>query len=242
MTNSISLQHTQNTDQEEINKFSAMASGWWDPEGDLKTLHHINPVRLDYIEQHAGGLENKTVADIGCGGGILAESMANKGAIVTAIDASEEALQIARLHQTETESSVDYVHSTAEALAKNHSGQFDIVTCMELLEHVPSPESVIAACASLVKPGGTVFFSTLNRTAKAYAFAVVGAEYIMGLLPKGTHDYAKFIQPAEMANWIRKHDLDLRDLSGMSYNPLNNEAALTADLKVNYMLCAERSA
>ncbi len=241
MTNSISLQHSQNTDQEEINKFSAMASGWWDPEGDLKTLHHINPLRLNYIDHYAGGLENKTVADIGCGGGILAESMAAKGAIVTAIDASKEALQIARLHQTETESSVEYVHSTAEDLARDHSGQFDIVTCMELLEHVPSPESVIAACASLVKPGGTVFFSTLNRTAKAYAFAVVGAEYIMGLLPKGTHDYAKFIQPAEMANWMRKHDLDLKDLSGMSYNPLNNEAALSPDLKVNYLICAKRS-
>lgn len=238
MTN---LVPNQNTDQQEINKFSAMASGWWDPEGDLKTLHHINPVRLDYIDQHVGGLENKTVADIGCGGGILAESMAEKGAIVTAIDASEEALQIARLHQTETESSVEYVHSTAESLAQSHSGQFDVVTCMELLEHVPSPESVIAACASLVKPGGTVFFSTLNRTAKAYAFAVVGAEYIMGLLPKGTHDYAKFIQPSEMANWMRKHDLNLKDLSGMSYNPLSNEAALSSDLKVNYLICAQKS-
>ena len=234
-----------NTDQQEINKFSALAANWWDPEGDLKTLHHINPVRLDYIVKHAGRLENKTIADIGCGGGILSESMANLGAKVTAIDASEEALEIARLHQTETASSVNYLHSTAEALAQSignsKSEQFDVVTCMELLEHVPSPESVIAACAGLVKPGGTVFFSTLNRTAKAYAFAVVGAEYIMGLLPKGTHDYAKFIQPAEMANWIRKHDLDLKDLSGMSYNPLNNEAALTADLKVNYLLCAERS-
>lgn len=234
---------SHNTDQQEINKFSEMASSWWDPEGDLKTLHHINPVRLAYIEKFSKGLNNKTIADIGCGGGILAESMAEKGGLVTGVDASEEALQVARLHQLESNSSVKYVHATAEVLAEQYQGdadKFDIVTCMEMLEHVPSPESVIAACASLVKPGGIVFFSTLNRTLKAYAFAVVGAEYILNLLPKGTHHYEKFIQPAEMANWIRKHDLDLTDLSGMSYNPLINDAELVSDLKVNYLLCAQR--
>lgn len=232
--------NAQNIDLQEIDKFSQMASSWWDPEGDLKTLHHINPVRLAYIEKFSNGLNGKKIADIGCGGGILAESMDHKGAIVTAVDASEEALQVARLHQTESGSKVDYLHSTAEALAETNSDQFDIVTCMELLEHVPSPESVITSCKKLVKPGGYIFFSTLNRTLKAYAFAVLGAEYILSLLPKGTHDYAKFIQPAEMANWLRKHDLDLKDLSGMSYNPINNEAALTEDLKVNYLICAQK--
>ncbi len=234
-----------NTDPQEINKFSKMASSWWDPEGDLKTLHHINPVRLGYIEKYSEGLTHKKVADIGCGGGILAESMASKGAIVTAVDASEEALQIARLHQVETNSTVKYIHATAEVLADQHKDEadkFDIVTCMELLEHVPSPESVIAACANLVKPGGFVFFSTLNRTLKAYTFAVLGAEYILNLLPKGTHHYDKFIQPAEMANSIRSHNLELNDLSGMSYNPLTNKAELTSDIKVNYLMCAQRSA
>jgi len=232
--------NTQNTDQQEINKFSAIASSWWDPEGDLKTLHHINPLRLNYIDQHTDRLKNKTVADIGCGGGILAESMANIVAIVTAIDASEEAIQIAQLHQSETHSTVVYRQSTAESLAATHSRQYDVVTCMELLEHVPSPESVIGACARLVKPGGYVFFSTLNRTAKAYTFAVVGAEYILNLLPKGTHDYTKFIKPAEMAHWIRQNDLVLKDLSGMSYNPINHEASLSSDLKVNYLISSQR--
>ncbi|MFK8067069.1 MAG: bifunctional 2-polyprenyl-6-hydroxyphenol methylase/3-demethylubiquinol 3-O-methyltransferase UbiG [Gammaproteobacteria bacterium] len=229
-----------NIDRQEVDKFSAMASSWWDPEGDLKTLHHINPIRLDYIDELSGGIRQKTIADIGCGGGILAESMDSKGALITAIDASEEALQVARLHQLESGSKVHYLHSTAEALAENYSEQFDIVTCMELLEHVPSPESIIIACKKLVKPNGYIFLSTLNRTLKAYAFAVLGAEYILNLLPKGTHDYAKFIQPAEIASWLREHNLDLKDLSGMSYNPINNEAALTEDLKVNYLVCAQK--
>ncbi len=229
-----------NIDPHEINKFSLMASNWWDPKGDLKTLHHINPVRLEYIENRSGELKPKTVADIGCGGGILAESMDSKGAIVTAIDASEEALQVARLQQMESGSKVHYLHSTAEALAADNYEQFDVVTCMELLEHVPSPESIIVACKKLVKTDGYIFLSTLNRTLKAYVFAVLGAEYVLSLLPKGTHDYAKFIQPAEIANWLRKHDLNLEDLSGMSYNPINSEAALTEDLKVNYLICAQK--
>ena len=234
-----SLSSTQNTDQQEIHKFSAMASGWWDPEGELKTLHHINPLRLSYIEKYANGLNNKTIADIGCGGGILAESMDKKGAIVTAIDASEEALQVARLHQVETGSSVQYSHSTAETLADDQNGQFDVVTCLELLEHVPSPESLVAACANLLKPDGMVFFSTINRTPKAYAFAVLGAEYLLNLLPKGTHNYARFIQPAEIAAWMRQSHLSVKDVSGMSYNPLNHEAGLTTDLNVNYLICAQ---
>ncbi len=230
----------ENTDPYEISKFDTVAAGWWDPEGELKTLHHINPIRLQYIEKHAGGLENKTVADIGCGGGILSESMAQSGANVTAIDASEKALQIARLHQKESGITVEYIHSTAEALVTERAGQFDVVTCMELLEHVPEPSSLITACSALTKPGGLVFFSTLNRTLKAYTLAVLGAEYMLGLLPKGTHQYAKFLRPSELAYWMRTTCLELQDLSGMAYNPVTQEAFLTSDIKVNYLICAQK--
>lgn len=229
----------QNADPHEISKFSALASSWWDPQGELKTLHHINPVRLNYIEKFTGGLLNKKVVDIGCGGGILSESMASKGANVTAIDASQESLEVARLHQIQTRSTVNYLQATAEVFAEDHAGQFDIVTCMELLEHVPDPESVIAASARLLKPGGMVYFSTLNRTLKAYTFAVLGAEYVMSLLPKGTHNYARFIKPSELAYWIRQHKLMLLDLSGMHYNPISQHASLSDNIDVNYLICAQ---
>lgn len=230
-----------NTDSNEINKFSALASRWWDPDGELKTLHHINPVRLQYIEKFSKGLKGKLVADIGCGGGILSESMAEIGAQVSAIDASKEAIEIARLHQIETNSKVEYIQSTAEEFAEQKAHQFDIITCMEMLEHVPSPESVISACVSLVKPGGYVFLSTLNRNPKAYLQAVFGAEYVLNLLPKGTHDYQKFIKPSELAAWLRANDLDLCNLSGMSYNPLTSNASITQKPDVNYLLCAQLS-
>lgn len=231
----------QNADPHEISKFSALASSWWDPEGELKTLHQINPVRLNYIEKFTGGLLIKKVADIGCGGGILSESMASKGAKVTAIDVSQASLEVARLHQTQTGSTVNYLQATAEVFSEDQAGQFDIVTCMELLEHVPDPESVIRACATLLKPGGMVFFSTLNRTLKAYIFAVLGAEYVLSLLPKGTHNYARFIKPSELAYWIRQHNLMILDLSGMAYKPISQQACLTDNPDVNYLICAQRT-
>ncbi|MCM5703465.1 bifunctional 2-polyprenyl-6-hydroxyphenol methylase/3-demethylubiquinol 3-O-methyltransferase UbiG [Larsenimonas salina] len=225
---------TENVDRAEIDKFEALAERWWDRDGEFKPLHDINPLRLDYIDQRAH-LIGKTVVDIGCGGGLLSEAMAYRGAQVTGIDMGEAPLAVARLHQEESGINVDYRCISAEKLADEHAGTFDVVTCMEMLEHVPEPASVIEACARLVKPGGHVFFSTINRHPKAYALAVVGAEYVLGLLPKGTHDYKKFIRPSEMARWARQAGLSPQDLTGMQYNPLTRGYRLSPnDLKVNY--------
>lgn len=229
-----SAQH-HNTDPAEIAKFEALASRWWDPQSEFKPLHEINPLRLDYIDQRCGGLAGKSVIDVGCGGGILAESMAAKDATVTGIDMGKAPLAVAKLHGLESGIHVDYQQITAEQMAEKHPAQFDVVTCMEMLEHVPDPASVIAACAQLVKPGGTVFFSTINRNPKSYLFAIVGAEYLLRLLPKGTHDYAKFIRPSEMEGWARHAGLKMHDLTGMSYNPLTQHYSLGRDLDVNYL-------
>ncbi|MDT8384949.1 MAG: bifunctional 2-polyprenyl-6-hydroxyphenol methylase/3-demethylubiquinol 3-O-methyltransferase UbiG [Gammaproteobacteria bacterium] len=231
-----------NADPAEIAKFEALASRWWDPQSEFKPLHEINPLRLDYIEQRCGGLAGKTVIDVGCGGGILAESMAAKGAIVAGIDMGEAPLKVARLHGLESGIQVDYQQVTAEHMAEQLPASFDVVTCMEMLEHVPDPASVITACAQLVKPGGTVFFSTINRNPKSYLFAIIGAEYLLRLLPRGTHDYAKFIRPSELEAWARHAGLKMRDLTGMSYNPLTQHYALGRDLDVNYLAHCTRDA
>lgn len=224
----------QNIDPREIEKFDAQASRWWDPGGAFKPLHDINPLRLDYIQRHAG-LAGAAVLDVGCGGGLLAEGMAKCGAHVTGIDMSESALTVARIHLMESGLHVDYVHATAEAMAERSPGAFDVVTCMELLEHVPDPESTVRACAALTKPGGHVFFSTINRNLKSYLFAVVGAEYLLNLLPRGTHEYAKFIRPAELHTWCRRAALTLRDLTGMHFNPLTRNYSLGSAVDVNYL-------
>ncbi|OGU20474.1 MAG: bifunctional 3-demethylubiquinol 3-O-methyltransferase/2-polyprenyl-6-hydroxyphenol methylase [Hydrogenophilales bacterium RIFOXYD1_FULL_62_11] len=228
-----------NVDAAEIAKFSELAHRWWDPNSEFKPLHEINPLRLKWIDQQAA-LAGRKVLDIGCGGGILAEAMAAAGAIVSGIDLSEKALKVAKLHLYESGLSVDYQLVSAEDYATQHAGEFDVVTCMEMLEHVPDPASIVAACARLAKPGGWVFFSTLNRNAKSYLFAIVGAEYILKLLPRGTHDYAKFIQPAELARMARDAGLDTQELIGMTYNPLTRVYKLEADTDVNYLLATQR--
>jgi 2-polyprenyl-6-hydroxyphenyl methylase/3-demethylubiquinone-9 3-methyltransferase len=230
-----------NIDPLEVAKFEALASRWWDTQGVFKPLHDINPLRLAFVENSAG-LGDTRILDVGCGGGILAESMAARGATVTGIDASQAALSCARLHLQESGVEVDYLCTTAERMARQHPGAFDRVTCMELLEHVPEPASVVAACATLVRPGGEVIFSTINRNPKAYLLAVIGAEYLLGLLPKGTHDYAKFIRPSELAAWSRSARLTLEELKGLSYNPLTRHYSLGEDLGVNYLARLRRSA
>jgi 2-polyprenyl-6-hydroxyphenyl methylase/3-demethylubiquinone-9 3-methyltransferase len=229
-----------NVDSAEIQKFSELAHHWWDPNSEFKPLHEINPLRLNWIDRLCGGLAGKSVVDIGCGGGILSESMAAKGATVTGVDMSEKALKVARLHLYESELAVDYRQLPAEELAAQQPASFDVVTCMEMLEHVPDPASVVAACAQLAKPGGWVFFSTLNRNPKAYLFAVLGAEYLLKLLPKGTHDYAKFIKPAELARMAREAGLEANDLIGMTYNPLTKVYKLEADTDVNYLVACRK--
>jgi 2-polyprenyl-6-hydroxyphenyl methylase / 3-demethylubiquinone-9 3-methyltransferase len=229
-----------NADPAELAKFSALAHRWWDPTSDFKPLHDINPLRLDYIAERCGGLAGKTVLDVGCGGGILAEAMATAGATVTGIDLSEKALAVARLHQLESRSTVDYVFVAAEALAERSPSAFDVVTCMELLEHVPDPAAMVGACARLVRPGGVVVCSTINRNPKSYLFAVIGAEYVLKLLPRGTHDYARFVQPAELAGFGRKAGLELTDLIGMTYNPISRMYRLEADTDVNYIATFRR--
>ncbi len=229
-----------NADPAEVRKFSDLAHRWWDPESEFRPLHEINPLRLGWIDRHAA-LAGKTVLDIGCGGGILSESMAALGATVTGIDLSEKALGVARLHLFESGHHVDYHHASAEVFAEAHPEGFDVVTCMEMLEHVPDPASTVAACARLVKPGGQVFFSTLNRNPKAYLFAVIGAEYVLKLLPKGTHDYAKFIKPSELARYCREAGLEVSELIGMSYNPLTRVYSLGTDASVNYLIHARKA-
>ena len=224
-----------NADHKELEKFSQLAHRWWDKNSEFKPLHEINPLRIEWIDRHVD-LAGKTVLDIGCGGGILAESMAERGATVTGIDLSEKALGVARLHLLESGNQVDYQYRSAEELAKSSATRFDIVTCMEMLEHVPEPASVVAACAALVKPGGHVFFSTINRNAKAYALAVIGAEFILKMLPRGTHEYAKFIKPAELSRWAKSAGLQPDEIIGLSYNPLSSKYRLCRDTDVNYLM------
>ena len=228
-----------NADPAELQKFSDLAHRWWDPTSEFKPLHEINPLRLDWIDRCAS-LAGKRVLDVGCGGGILSESMAAAGAQVSGIDLSEKALGVARLHLFESGQKVDYQHTSAEAYAAEHPGRFDVVTCMEMLEHVPDPSSTVAACAQMVKPDGHVFFSTINRNFKAYLFAVVGAEYLLNLLPRGTHDYAKFIKPSEIARYCRNCNLEIVELIGMNYNPLTRVYSLGGDTDVNYLVHARR--
>lgn len=228
-----------NVDPFELDKFSQLAHRWWDPESEFKPLHEINPLRLDYIDGLAP-LAGKRVLDVGCGGGILAEAMAARGATVIGIDMAEKPLKVAQLHLFESGREVDYRHTSAEALATEMPGHFDVVTCMELLEHVPSPAVTVEACARLVKPGGHVFFSTINRNPKSYLFAVIGAEYVLKLLPRGTHDYTKFIKPSELSSMCRQASLTVADLIGMVYNPLTRRYSLARDTGVNYILHAQK--
>jgi 2-polyprenyl-6-hydroxyphenyl methylase/3-demethylubiquinone-9 3-methyltransferase len=231
----------QNVDAQELAKFSDLAHRWWDPDSEFRPLHQINPLRLGWIDELAG-LRGKTVLDVGCGGGILAESMAARAAHVTGIDLATKPLGVARLHALEAGvHNLEYREISTEALAAQSPGAFDVVTCMEMLEHVPDPASVIQACSALVKPGGWVFFSTLNRNPKAYLFAVIGAEYVLGLLPKGTHDYAKFIRPSELARWSREAGLSAQANRGLAYNPITKRYWMTADTSVNYLVACRRA-
>ena len=231
---------TGNVDHEEIAKFEKLAARWWDPESEFKPLHDINPLRLDYIDRLAG-LQGKRVLDVGCGGGLLTEGMAARGAEVTGIDMGKAPLTVARLHRHESGLEIDYRQATAEQLASEEPAGFDIVTCLEMLEHTPDPAAVIDACARLIRDDGYIFLSTINRNPKSWLFAVVGAEYILNLLPKGTHEYDKFIRPSEMEAWARAAGLALEDLTGMSYNPLTREYRLGTDVSVNYLACFRRS-
>ena len=228
-----------NADQTELDKFSALAHRWWDPTSEFKPLHAINPLRLDWINQHVS-LAGKKVLDVGCGGGILAESMAKLGAQTKGIDLSKKALQVAELHSLESGVALDYEYISAEDLANREAGQYDVVTCMEMLEHVPDPMSIIQACSTLVKPEGHVFFSTLNRNPKSYLFAIIGAEYLLRLLPKGTHEYKKFIKPSELSGFVREANLEMIELMGMTYNPFTEVYSLGRDTDVNYMIATRK--
>jgi len=233
---------TINADPQELAKFSELAHRWWDTESEFRPLHQINPLRLDWIDAHAR-LQGKRVVDIGCGGGILADSMARRGANVLGIDLATKPLKVAQLHALEAGTpDIDYREVPAEALADEAPASFDVVTCMEMLEHVPDPSSIVRACAKLVKPGGWVFFSTINRNAKAFVFAIVGAEHVLQLLPKGTHEYARFIRPSELAQWCRDAGLELTDTRGMEYNPITQRYKLSGDTSVNYLIACRRPA
>lgn len=231
-----------NYHQAELDKFAALANRWWDPDGPQRALHVLNPVRLDYVRQRlpqaGAGLQGMKVLDVGCGGGLLSEAMARAGAQVTAIDLADELVKVARLHGLESGVKVDYQVKAVEALAAEQPGSFDVVTCMEMLEHVPDPAAIIAACTALLRPGGRLFLSTLNRTPAAFALAIVGAEYVARLLPKGTHRYADFIRPSELAAWLRAAGLGLEDVSGLVYDPLRQRARLGRRTDVNYLACA----
>jgi len=225
-----------NADPDELDKFSALAAHWWDPQGEFRPLHEINPLRLGWIERAAGGLGGRRVLDVGCGGGILAESMAQRGAEVTGIDLSGPALEVARLHARESGLEIEYREIGVEALADAEPTSRDIVTCMELLEHVPDPASVVAACARLCRPGGTLVFSTINRNPKSWLHAIVGAEYLLRLLPRGTHEFGRFIRPHELARWARESGLEVCDFRGLGYNPITAHYRLQDDIDVNYMM------
>ena len=233
----IKIESTQsvNVDPAELEKFASLAHRWWDKTSEFKPLHAINPLRLHFIDSLVG-LQGKRVLDIGCGGGILSESMDEKGANVIGIDLGDKALKVAKLHQLESGSKVDYRLVSVEDLAKEQPASFDVVTCMEMLEHVPDPEAIVRACAQLVKPGGSVFFSTINRNPKSYLFAVIGAEYVLNMLPKGTHEYQKFIKPSELSSWARYAGLNVGQLKGMGYNPLIDHYSLSDDVSVNYLI------
>ncbi len=225
----------QNVDQAEIAKFEALAARWWDLEGDFKPLHAINPLRVNYIDERSP-VAGKKVIDIGCGGGILSEGLAQRGATVTGIDMGKQPLEVARLHLHESLLDIDYQHSTAEEMAVDHQETYDVVACLEMLEHVPDPASVIKACAAMCKPGGDLYFSTINRNPKSYLFAVIGAEYVLNILPKGTHDYAKFIRPSELSQFVRQADLELVDMTGLHFNPITKHYKLAPGVDVNYMI------
>lgn len=229
-----------NYHQAELDKFAALANRWWDPDGPQRALHVLNPVRLDYVKQRMA-LPGQRVLDVGCGGGLLSEALARAGAQVTALDLAPELVKVARLHTLESGVQVDYQVKAVEALAAERPGSFDAVTCMEMLEHVPDPASIIAACATLLRPGGHLFLSTLNRTPAAFALAIVGAEYVARLLPKGTHRYADFIKPSEMAAWLREAGLQIEDVSGLFYDPLRQRAHLSSRTEVNYLACARKA-
>lgn len=227
---------TVNVDNAEIAKFEKLANRWWDKNSEFKPLHEINPLRANYIDSHSPVAEAKLL-DIGCGGGILCEAMAHRGAIVSGIDMGQAPLAVAKLHRLESSVDVDYRQITAEELAEKEAGKYDIVTCLEMLEHVPDPESVVRACAKLVKPGGHIYFSTINRNPKSYLFSIIGAEYLLQLLPRGTHNYDKFIKPSELATWIRNTDLTLKNITGLTYNPITKNYRLNADdVDVNYLM------
>ena len=237
----LAREFSMNVNPEEISKFDELAARWWDTEGEFKPLHDLNPVRLDYVQRYCE-LKGAQVLDVGCGGGILSESLAASGASVTGLDASERALGIARLHLHESPGiDVEYVQSTAEQWAEDHQAHYDVITCMEMLEHVPDPSQVLQACSSMLRDGGTLVVSTINRTPKAFAMAIVGAEYVLNLLPRGTHEYASFIRPSVMAGWARAASLSLVSVDGMHYQPLNRQASLTQDVSVNYLACFRRS-
>lgn len=238
-TASATTANAANVDHAELAKFGALASRWWDPNSEFKPLHDINPLRLNYIDQHVG-LAGKRVIDIGCGGGILAESMATKGADVTGIDLSEKPLSVAKLHLLESQQKVDYRLISAEDIAIEQPGAYDCVTCMEMLEHVPQPASTIRACAALAKPGGWLFFSTINRNPKSFLFAIIGAEYVLNMLPKGTHEYRRFLTPAELAAMARDAGLTVTEFTGMTYNPLTKHYALGGDVSVNYIVACHK--
>lgn len=234
------MANTQNVDPNEIRKFEELASRWWDKNSEFKPLHDINPLRANWIDNLAPVAEKK-VLDVGCGGGILAESLAQRGAQVTGIDMGDAPLGVARLHQLESGLSIDYQKSTAEDFAQKHENAFDVVTCLEMLEHVPDPSSVVKACAKMVKPGGHVFFSTINRNPKAFLFAIIGAEYVLRLLPRGTHEYAKFIRPSELVNWSRESNLQVNQMTGLLFNPLTKQYRLSdSDMDVNYMISTQK--
>ena len=235
------MSETVNADPAELAKFSELAHRWWDPESEFRPLHQINPLRLDWIYAQCGGLGGKRVLDVGCGGGILADSMARRGADVTGIDLATKALRVAQLHALETQTPhVNYREISVESLAEEQPASFDVVTCMEMLEHVPDPGSVVRACAELVKPGGWVFFSTIHRSAKAFALAIVGAEYLLNMLPRGTHEYAKMIRPSELARSCRQSGLTVQNTKGLGYNPVTRRYSLNSDTSVNYLFATQR--